>query len=168
MYLWFAVGVTSAGVAKTVPVVKRTDNALTVLLVTMHGHSENLPMSISDSTLTCMVELHECETETPINPLPTFSLSSYPTFDWGEMNGKTFSRALNGKYSEIVHWTRNLFEVPSGKAGTAFVRELSRLFRAYAGHLALESVAMKAAMVMPALLLQKLHLQSRAKDHVIH
>ena len=106
--LRFAVGVTSVGVAKTVPVVKRTDNA-----PSPHGHCENLPTPILDSTP--MVELHERETETPINPLPTFSLSSYPTFDWGEVNGEIFSCALNGIYSEIVHRTRNVFKTPIKK-----------------------------------------------------
>ena len=62
----------------------------------------------------------------------------------------------------------NLFKVSSGKAGTVFVRELSRIFRAYAEHSALESVAMKPAMVMPALLLQKPHPRSKAKDHALH
>ena len=42
------------------------------------------------------------------------------------------------------------------------------MFRAYAEHSALEIVAMKAAMVMPALLLQKPHPRSKAKDHALH
>ena len=69
------------------------------------------------------------------------------------MDGETIRCALNGIYDEIVHWKRNLFKVPSGKAGTIFVRELSFMFRAYADRSARESVAMKAIMVMPALLL---------------
>ena len=52
--------------------------------------------------------------------------------------------------------------------GTAFVRELSQMFRAYADRSALESVAMKAAMVMPTLLLQKPHRRFKAEDHVIY
>ena len=83
------------------------------------------------------------------------------------MDGETISCALNGIYDKTVHWKTNLFKVPSGKAGTAFVRELSQMFRAYADRSALESVVMKAVMVMPALLLQKPHPRSKAKDHVI-
>lgn len=56
--------------------------------------------------------------------LPSFPTFPEPTFCWGELDGKTFSCALNGIYDEIVHWIRNLFNVPSGKAGTAFVRAL--------------------------------------------
>ena len=110
-------------------------------------------------------ELNDEHTETP---LPPFVSSSEPIFSWGDMDGETFSCALNRIYNEIIHWKRNLFKVPSGKAGTAFVRELSRMFRAYADRSALESVALKAAMVMPALLFQKPHPLSKAKDHVLH
>jgi hypothetical protein len=84
------------------------------------------------------------------------------------VDAETFRCALNGIYDETVHWRRNLFKVPSGKAGTTFVRELSGMFRAYADRSALESVAMKVVMVMPALLLQKPHPRSKAKDHVLH
>ena len=56
----------------------------------------------------------------------------------------------------------------SGKAGRTFVQELSRLFQAYAESSALEGVAMKSAMIMPALLLQKPHSRSKTKEHVKH
>ena len=79
-------------------------------------------------------EIREEDTETLIVPLPPYSSSSEPIFSWGDVDGETFRCALNGTYDEIVHWKRNLFKVPSGKAGTPFVRELSRMFRAYADH----------------------------------
>ena len=41
------------------------------------------------------------------------------------------------------------------------------MFRAYADGSALEGIAMTAAMVMPALLLQKAHPRSKAKDDVL-
>ena len=69
-------------------------------------------------------------------------------------------------YAEVVHWKRNLFKIPSGKAGNSFVKEITRLLRAYTEASALESVALKAVMVMPHLLLQKSHRTSKAKDHV--
>lgn len=53
---------------------------------------------------------------------------------------------------------RNLFEVPRGKAGTLFVRELSCLIDAYSDATAIEGIALKAAMVL--LLFFKSHPQS--------
>ena len=83
-------------------------------------------------------------------------------------DGRNFACALNRIYDEIVQWKRNLFKVPSGKAGKAFVRELSRMFNVHAEGSALECVAMKAAMTMPALLLQKPSSRSKAREHAIH
>ena len=39
-----------------------------------------------------------------------------------------------------VHWRKNLFKVPSGKAGKAFVIEIARLLRAYAEAETLEAI----------------------------
>ena len=58
------------------------------------------------------------------------------------------------------------FPVPSGIAGTAFVHELSHLFSAYATGSVLEPVALRAAMTICALLLQKLSFLSKSKDHI--
>ena len=61
---------------------------------------------------------------------------------------------------------RNLFKVPSDKVGASFVKEITRLIRAYTEASALESVVLKAVMIMPHLLLQKSHRNS--KYHVAH
>ena len=100
------------------------------------------------------------------NPeLPPNSPSSQPTFTWGQLDGQDFSQAIPAAYAEAAHWNRNLFLMPSGNAGKDFVTELVRLFRSYAEASALESVALKAAMVMLHLLLQKPFASSKAKDH---
>ena len=84
---------------------------------------------------------------------------------WGDLSAADFQQVVEAAYHETVNWRRNLFKVPSGKAGKAFVLELAHLFRSYASATALESVALKAAMVMPQLLLQKPSATSKAKDH---
>ena len=104
----------------------------------------------------------------PPADLPTFNPISAPNFRWGKLNGEAFARSIDHSYKEIVHWRRNLFKIPSGKAGKAFVQELTRMFRAYSDSSALECVALKAAMIMPALLLQKPHQRSKTKDHILH
>ena len=50
--------------------------------------------------------------------------------------------------------------------GKLFVRELARLFLAYAEGTTLESIALTAAMTMPSLLLQKPHRSSKVKEHI--
>ena len=55
--------------------------------------------------------------------------------------------------------------MPFGKAGREFVGELSKFYHAFASASALESIALKAATVLPILLLQKPQRASKAKDH---
>ena len=85
---------------------------------------------------------------------------------WRTIDGTSFSRAINSAYYQAIHWIHNLFQVPWGKAGTSFVTELASVFCSYRESSALESVALRAAMVMPIVLLQKPHARSKAKDHL--
>ena len=103
-----------------------------------------------------------------VHELPPYDDAAAPNFIWGEIDGETLAHSIDCCYEEIVHWRRNLFKLPSGKSGKSFVREMSRLFRAFGDGSAMERVALKAAMVLPALLLQKPHAKSKAKDHCSH
>ena len=42
----------------------------------------------------------------------------------------SFCDDLNTAYKEVIQWRRNVFDLPRGSAGKAFVSELARLFRA--------------------------------------
>lgn len=44
---------------------------------------------------------------------------------WGNISHESFSNAVNGVYDEIVHFRRNIFNVPSGRAGKNFTEELT-------------------------------------------
>ena len=87
--------------------------------------------------------------------IPPPSVTCPPNFTWREKDGDTFTALLDKAYEETVHWRRNVFELPRGRIGSAFVRELSWLIEAYNDDTVLESITMKAVMVMPALLLQR-------------
>ena len=67
-----------------------------------------------------------------------------------------------------MHWLPNLFLVPFGSAGTSLVKEIARLFQAFADNSSLQRVSMKAISVIQLLLLQKPSKQSKTKDHVSH
>ncbi len=90
-----------------------------------------------------------------------------PSFSWSDlMDGASFSHTITSAYTEVIHWRRNLFHAPSGKAGISFVNTLASLFRAYGECSTLESIALRAAMVLAILLLQKPHARSKTKDDV--
>ncbi len=73
---------------------------------------------------------------------------------------------LDQTYTEVIRWRRNCFSVPTGKAGKGVVSELARLYQTFGSASALESVALKAAIVLPILLLQKPSKSSKCKDHI--
>ena len=140
---------------------------------------ENLPTanascSITDlnneSTLSQQNEPNQSQNSRTMHPvrghLPDFKPMSAANFKWGAADGLAFTQAIDRAYAEIVHWRRNIFLLPSGKAGRDFIRELSRLFLSYAESKPMERIAIKDAMTMPSLLLQKPDITSKAKDHV--
>ena len=112
------------------------------------------------------VENNQWLVDNHVYSLPSFLQVNEPNFMWESRDGSSFAHAVMCCYAEVIHWKRNLFKVPSGKAGSSFVKELTRLLRAYTEASALECVALKAVMVMPHLLLQKSHRTSTAKEHV--
>ena len=82
---------------------------------------------------------------------------------WQDLTGQEFSTAIDNAYSWIVHWRQNLFKVPSGACGKRFVGELACLFQAFANESAYEAFAIKAAMTLPALMLQKPNTKSKTR-----
>ena len=99
---------------------------------------------------------------------PSFDVMCALNFIWGDITGETFAHSVTCGYDEVVHWRKRLFKIPLAKCGRAFVTEQARLFCAYANGSALECVALKAAMIMPILLLQRPYVKSKDWDHVEH
>ena len=121
-----------------------------------HGHNTLIPISAHPS----------CQSSpTQLCPLPLPTPTANPSFFWDEYDSTSIIASMSEAYSEVVHWRRNIFTVPFGNAGKAFVTEISRLFRAYAEGSALECISMKACTILPILILQKPFHNSKAKDH---
>ena len=104
-----------------------------------------------------------------MSDLPQYDQAAAPNFIYvGRIRRRIVTHTISCCYAEIVQWKRNLFTIPSGKAGSAFTRELARLFRAYGESSTMELMTLKAAMALPSLILQKLLPKSKAKDHTSH
>lgn len=94
-------------------------------------------------------------------------MSSTP-FRWGDVMSQSFCEDIGKAYEEQTLWRKNTFSPPSGHAGTEFVKEHTRLLRAYKDRTPMERVALQAVMVMPSLLLQKPHAKAGAKEFGQH
>ena len=97
--------------------------------------------------------------------LPSYRPMSSATFRWGSVDGGTFIDDVNRAYEEVTEWKNNCFKLPQGMQGKHFVSELARLFEAFATRSPLESIALKAAIVMPILVLQKPRRNSKSREH---
>ena len=96
--------------------------------------------------------------------LPQYIVCSPPNFKWGETEAESIVRTINRAYEEIVGWKRNLFRVPSGAIGKSFVCEFTSLFVSYNEAAGMEQIVLRAAMVMPALLLQRCGLRMKTSE----
>ena len=74
---------------------------------------------------------------------------------WGNISHNSFCDTVNGVYDEIVHFRRIIFNVPSGRAGKAFIEELTFWIKQFNSISNLNSVALKAFMVLPTFIPQK-------------
>ena len=74
-------------------------------------------------------------------------------------------QAVSLTYEEAIKWKRNLFMLPSGKAGNEYIDECTRLILEWVKDSQLQSIAIKALMITPSLLLQKCNRNSKGKDH---
>jgi len=84
---------------------------------------------------------------------------------WGEKTIDEVLHNANSIYDKVAFFRQNLFKLPSGHAGKDFIRECTRLVKAWSTDSILKGVAWKCLMIMPALLLQKPSSVSKSKDH---
>ena len=120
----------------------------------------------STQSVSTSISQTSIEDQNSIYFLPSFEPLSDSDYQWNDLTGSEFSNAINDAYNQIVYWKPNLFRVPSGSSGKKFVNELARFFQAFADASALENVALKAAVTLPALMLQKPHAKSKVREHI--
>ncbi len=88
------------------------------------------------------------------------------TFWWSETRGSDLEKNAMEIYDKIVFWKRNLFMLPNGASGKAYIRETTRLLNSWTENSPLKDCALKLIHIMPALLLQKPSKRSKTKEHV--
>jgi len=86
----------------------------------------------------------------------------------GLQDNLTVNNLVKSIYDKIVHWRKNLFSVPSGGVGKAFVRELTKQIQLYTNSQGKDGMALYKLFILPALLLQRVNGSCRAKECVKH
>ena len=68
-----------------------------------------------------------------------------------------------------MFWSKNVFEIPKGAAGKMFIEEITKLINEWAINPEFKTLNLKAAMLLPNLILQKTSSKCKTsviKDHV--
>ena len=72
---------------------------------------------------------------------------------------------IDAAYNVIIHWRRNLFDLPTSKIGKTFVQELSHWLDHFNQGTKYRCIALKIFIILPALLLQKPSSKSKSSEH---
>ena len=104
----------------------------------------------------------------PNTVLPPFNTShAIPSVvKWGKFTGVDIATKLEQLYDKIIKWKFNLFKLPSGAHGKAFITEITRLIDLWANKTSLESVALLALHIFAPIMLQKPSRTSKNRDHI--
>ena len=102
--------------------------------------------------------------------LPEFSaVDMPPIISWGHRADGTIitvhSSTIIKAYDEITQWRKNTFLVPYGKVGREFIDQLTQHITEWNNASHAQHIALKAAIVLLATVLQKPSMKSKAKDH---
>ena len=113
----------------------------------------------------------DCGIETSkISPnLPQFDVcpSEIKTKMWGNISQQRYCEEINNIYNEVVHFQRNIFNLLSSGAGKHFIEELTFWLKQFNSNSDLNSVALKAFIVLPSVILQKPSATSKTKEHSV-
>ena len=78
--------------------------------------------------------------------LPFYESDPLLNTEWHDYSGENFENLINSTYDDIIHWKKNLFKLPNGRASLLFINELSLM--------TFKCIALKVFMTLPCLLLQ--------------
>ena len=87
---------------------------------------------------------------------------------WGQSEGKVItvsSSEIINAYNEITSWHRNIFLVQYGKITREFIDQITKHINDWNNSTESHLIALKAAFVLLALVLQKPSQKSKARDH---
>ena len=93
----------------------------------------------------------------PIPNIPDF-ISNHKTIS---VDVDTFIKKINLVYNTVVHWRRNLFQVPKSKVGRDFVNELTEWLQHFNEGTVYEPIAIKVFAIVAKAFIKKQEFRTR-------
>ena len=66
-----------------------------------------------------------------------------------------YREEIENAVNDLVHWKRNLFNLPKEAPGKAFINELTKQINEWCSKSLIRDICLKALMIMPSLMLQR-------------
>ena len=130
---------------------KSRDGQRSSQLLTSGAPSASLPSSVNKN-------------ESERDPVET-AVSVQQVVHQEENVSEDIGSEVNKAYEEIVRWRKNIFDLPKGHAGKKFVAKMNKLVLSWTNKSAKRSYALKALMIMPAILLQRTSKKTKSSDN---
>ena len=83
-------------------------------------------------------------------------------------NEMKYREEIENAYNELVHWKRNLLNLPKGAPGKAFINELTKFINKWFSKSPNRDICLKALMVMPSLILQRISNKCKMSEIKCH
>ena len=94
------------------------------------------------------------------------SSSSTEDLTWNGRQGKEFEDLINSIYKEMIYFKKyNIFEPSQSNTLGQLVKEMTNLITHYNADAPINKLALKIIMIMPSLLLQKLHSKAKSQEN---
>ena len=130
--------------------------------------NEVLPLSQNQNDSNSPPE--QCKEKQVIDPkvIETTSMTVFPITNVTVDEENIWNRTdkFDDVYNTTVHWRKSLFLLPSKSAGKRFIEEMTRLINSWTFRLEQDTIATKALIVSPTLLLKKYRFTSKSKDNL--
>ena len=83
-------------------------------------------------------------------------------------NERKYREEIENACNELVHWKGNLFDLPKGAPGKAFINDLTKLINQWFSKSPNRDICLKGLMVMPSLVLQRTSNKCKTSDIESH
>ena len=125
------------------------------------------PNNIGDIKNTVKVKVTKQEPKEILPNLPEYtSVPIIPNTQYNGIEGTDFAELITKIYEDTVRWKKNLFFIPSGKWGKEYIKLYSSWISHFNKGTTFQGIALKVAMILPNLLLQKPSATSKSREHI--
>ena len=100
----------------------------------------------------------------------SYQNNQFPSLNKQDKSIKSYDKVylksqIKEAYEKVVYWPRNIFELPKGQYGKAFIREITEWVNRWSNNTEYRDIAFDPIFVMPNLLLQRTNIKAKGSEN---